>query len=661
MAKKKTAKKKTTKKISIPDPLPTSLDSPTQPEAPLMVVTGVCSWDLKTLRWIHTLRASGFAGHIILYITDESCDIALLQAISGAYKVEFRQQAQNPLIWSWGSQPCFLAFQWIFIEQIAKEFPDSWILRTDIHDVVFQTNPEEQIKTAKPNQVFLGTEGTLAKDNPFMVQWYGDDVAYANNLVHRNLLDDPTYNSGMICATGKTLQPIAKRIHENYFKTLADQTETYASVVFAQEFENVELVSNLEFMFALNSNLKDSARDYGKIYNKDRKLVCIVHANGDNVKKVIDFYWPEENYKFVANRIVNNINPFYPTITAYISTKGRSESTLPLAVKSLMQQTLKPDQITIIDDNEPRYNYNNNAIYKYLITEAANKQISMIFVDGKKRGQVANHETIRSTTKTDLIFRMDDDEIADNEVLENLVKSMQDKKTGAVGPLVLVPGIVSQPHEMVSSKIEHVKDYQNVQWFVPDSTELIPVDHLYSSFIYRRIASSNYPKLSPQGHREETIFTYTMALGGWRLFVDPTNIIWHYRLVGSGIHQNLNKANQENDEKVFADFLAKYGVEQEPIFLLHGKHGLGDLEVLTRIIPEIIKQHQDDKIIIGTGQGAYVELLEKFKDDITIISEDQALNSFGERFKKLSIYNYMGVNKWDKSLEEAYKKLYLKD
>ena len=190
-------------------------------------------------------------------------------------------------------------------------------------------------------------------------------------------------------------------------------------------------------------------------------------------------------------------------VTATISTKDRSFTTLPLAIAGICAQTVRPKQLVIFNDGEWK-DLREESPYVHLFPLLQSRGINWFYLPGGRIGQVANHQTALDRADTDLIWRLDDDNVPDPDCLKNLLKVMEDPSIGAAGGLVHDPKSVSPRPSFVTGKIEDILNPFNLQWYqwagAPEE-----VDHLYSTFLYRvdaaRKAGGYGRTLSPVGHR----------------------------------------------------------------------------------------------------------------------------------------------------------------
>jgi hypothetical protein len=119
----------------------------------------------------------------------------------------------------------------------------------------------------------------------------------------------------------------------------------------------------------------------------------------------------------------------------------------------------------------------------------------------------------------DAIWRLDDDCVAEPNVLQMLELEMTDG-VGAVGGSILTPNI-SMDRKQASSSIDDL-DKPNLQWF--RTSTIMVMDHLHCSFLYRAGIVNYDWRLSKKAHREETMFTYSLKLKGYKLLFVPCDV-----------------------------------------------------------------------------------------------------------------------------------------
>lgn len=355
-------------------------------------------------------------------------------------------------------------------------------------------------------------------------------------------------------------------------------------------------------------------------------------------------------------------NPEYASVVAEISTKGRHLKTLPLAITALAMQTRRVQKILIYDDSDEDFDYANNQMYQYLLGMCQLKGISTWIEPGAKKGQVQNHNhALYALTDADIIWRLDDDNIPEPDVLEKLL-SYWDAKSGAIGTRVWHSNSYIAPLPSFA-KAEIGNDIHSfpVAWYNwGEKEEPIHVTKMYSTFIYNRwagIKAGGYPMdLSPVGHHEDDIFGNKILRAGYETFYIPEGLTWHFREGTGGIRSYKDGWLWEHDDKKLLDYMwnNKIPIKRDKVVILNG--GIGDHIVFKSILPEILDKYKKDEwnIILATAHA------DIFDEDVETISIAEACVAWGEeRIKNDGIYAWMSQNNWGGSLQEAYRRYYL--
>jgi hypothetical protein len=328
-------------------------------------------------------------------------------------------------------------------------------------------------------------------------------------------------------------------------------------------------------------------------------------------------------------------------VTVDVCTKDRYLTTLPLTLVSIANQTRKPDYVVIYDDSSNPIDIGANETLRYVFQMFDTKGIKWRHIWGQKRGQHIGHQVIQDMAQ-ELVWRIDDDEIAEPNVLEILL-SQFGERVGAVGGLVLMPGSgvdICKPNK-IKDAIEN-KPY-NCQWHYwkgPDTA--VEVEHIYSSYLYRKGIQDFDINLSPVAHREETLHSYGIFKKGFKLVIDSKAITWHYR-AGSGGIRTGNQEDWFRDEIAFHETMRLYDGEIV-CFLDSGK---GDHLVFKSILPKIKQKYKK------------VTLAVVWPD---IFPEEQTIND-KEGVKicnplKHNISKWMIDHNWRDELKYAYAEMY---
>jgi GT2 family glycosyltransferase len=326
------------------------------------------------------------------------------------------------------------------------------------------------------------------------------------------------------------------------------------------------------------------------------------------------------------------------TVLCSICTKNRYDSTLPLAIQSVIMQTVKPDALMIYDDNTEadRIDIRENETYGYLLEMLDRAKIKWFVVFGAQLGQHYGHQEANHR-EFKYVWRLDDDEVAEPDVLEKLLSHMKDD-VGAVGGAVKTRGFGGS--NGASPKLERIFNSPNVQWI--DGQKVMEVDHLHSTFLYRAGIADYNLDLSPVAHREETLFTHELKRKGYKLIVDQSAVTHHLKQSSTGIRSHNSEWFYKHDEKLFLNKLEEWGYK-----LLNLDCGIGDHYAFLNILPDLKKKY--NHLIIG---ACFPEIF-KEHPDITLIHIAESAPVNNE-----NIYQWMKDKKWDKSLVEAYATFY---
>jgi GT2 family glycosyltransferase/predicted SAM-dependent methyltransferase len=445
---------------------------------------------------------------------------------------------------------------------------------------------------------------------------------------------------------------ISKFVSDNYFNKVIIDTENI--------IESLQIVIN-----SLRPKLKHLGGIYGTNKNNDEKCKdllrnClgdpnIIFENGDwafNVVKIV------EVQTFNTGNIINNI---MPSVTAVVCTKNRYFTTLSHTLMGIINQTYKPKQLLIYDDNgDENIDLRYNPLYKNILQLIGDFGIELYVSVSNGVGQVLNHDRSLKDAKYDWIWRLDDDNVPENNVLESLVNVViNNDKVGAVGGLVIDPlcNYKNKP-PIASNNIEHIYWGLNIQWYEHETKDLILVDHLYSSFLYNKnaaIESGGYTKELPIGFREETILTYGLKRNNYNLFVIPNNITWHFNNPEGGMRPK-DTSVFSTCEDIFRKKLKEWNINAKYLKLIVLDNGIGDHYCFKNIIPELKNKFEKthDIIIACCYKDVFFDM-----PDLKLISISDARSIMGVDIDKLNIYAWCEEHSWKGSLLDAFRELYL--
>lgn len=342
-------------------------------------------------------------------------------------------------------------------------------------------------------------------------------------------------------------------------------------------------------------------------------------------------------------------------VTACVSTKDRYTTTLGLCISAIATQIHKPDKLLIYDDGEqldlrelPPF----DGLFKMLDEQGIGWEV----LRTPRKGQVANHQHALDNVTTDLIWRVDDDEIPMPDCLEKLLACMVDG-VGAVAGLLHHPGGVSPLPDYVDGSMHDAQVGIHMQWFNFNSQPR-EVEHLTSTFLYRVDVGrkvGGYPRnLSTVGHREETIFSHSIRRAGWKLIVTPFAKTYHLRQSNGGIRSFNDTSLWEHDEHVFQSYLAEWGVDGgKPTKMIVIDAGIGDHFAFKATLPKIRAANSDKELVLAV---CFPEVFEG--DGLKLISIADAQAILGDRYDESSFYKKMWDANWTRSLEEAWVEFY---
>jgi beta-1,4-mannosyl-glycoprotein beta-1,4-N-acetylglucosaminyltransferase len=358
----------------------------------------------------------------------------------------------------------------------------------------------------------------------------------------------------------------------------------------------------------------------------------------------------------IESVVLDNVIEFKPpdslakkkhwSVTAEVSTKDRYQTTLPMCLSAIINQTHRPDKLKVYDDGEQK-NLFELSPFDGLLKLAQDKKIDVEVLSTPRKGQVTNHQHCLDCADTDFIWRVDDDEIPEPNCLETLLNTVRDygkggdfDKIGAVAGLVHHPANVSPLPANLSGALTDI-NHGNIQWHEWNSGPR-EVEHLYSTFMYRTDAAKKaggYPTdLSPIGHREESIFSHSIERAGYKLLVTPHTKTHHLRESSGGIRSFNDTALWEHDEQVFQSYLKAWDVNLVDTKLIVCDFGLGDHLILKGIWPELKRRFPDRRWTLALC------FPDVFKgEDATIISIADAKLLLGNRYAEFSVYKHA----WD--------------
>jgi GT2 family glycosyltransferase/intein/homing endonuclease len=253
---------------------------------------------------------------------------------------------------------------------------------------------------------------------------------------------------------------------------------------------------------------------------------------------------------------------------------------LGVLLGSLLNQTFKEwDIIVEIDDTDE--SVLRNHLIMSLMHRFHHEGHGWSVIRSHRQGpHVAHDRTLRMTAerphKYKLVCRVDDDLVLRPDYLEHMYGMfLEDKGCN----IAAVSGVLPDPNRPESEQTapasyEHDVNYagmidHNVPWpyvcFYPPGTKPRPVEHLYSSFMYRLelgMAIGGYCRLFSQiGHREESDFSYRFHLAGYRQYVQPKSVGFHFQAPAGGIRSMDIAEKQrlaEGDHRIYTRRIGRW-------------------------------------------------------------------------------------------------------
>lgn len=536
---------------------------------------------------------------------------------------------------------------------------------------------EEALKISKQENAVISAYGMLYDKelNDSVAQRFGDHGAYTNEHVEVDVGGHSWLGKKEWFFTffkEESLSPTeGDDLHFAY--TLKKYTDAKI-FVFAVAETNLKIWANtnpsagLGFR-ALHTRKWDDIKiwsDYAKIGWRPEDIDYL----GKNLKdfqirrqEILNRYRDEKEWCILKNQKIEKVDKKLE-VTVGIPTKNRYFSTLPLTLLSVAMQTYPIKKIIIVDDSDVQkdgkmLDLRGDPMYQYFFSLISKKGIQWEVVYGLKKGQHHSHQIILDKAQTETIWRLDDDESPESNVLEELVKQMKDG-VGAVGGLILDPLNFQQtpPNYFNNNKLAEINSRENTQWVMQPKGKVIEVEHLYSSFLYRKVDDiKNCLELSNVAHREESLFSYEYVRKGWKVLVVTNCVTWHFRNPSGGIRTYSDPNLWKHDDEIFKRKLANWAIKPEGK-ICQIDAGIGDSILFLEILPELLKKYP--KIIIGTY---YPTLFKNFP--VQCLHPFQTKDILGEKLAdEQNIYKKLWAES-DKGRKlhilDAYRELFLED
>lgn len=381
-------------------------------------------------------------------------------------------------------------------------------------------------------------------------------------------------------------------------------------------------------------------------------------------------FW--ERMNIVKSRLLHN---YYKTadVLVDICTRGRYRTTLPLCIQSVLMQSVLPREVRVYCDDDPGFDIGKDPTYQRLRMLAETKGASIMFVPGSQQGQVRGHEAARKhalSAGIRYVWRIDDDDVAEPDVLARLLRLCH-------GGIIAAAGSVVDP---ASPGAGHKGDPTldglfgpNLQWSVGDG--VVEADHLHSTFVYVAEKSPPYRgDLSIVGHREETFFTMDMRKNH-RMVIDRGAVTWHLRGETGGIRSETDMALWEADEAKFREYLKSYQIVRvepariqksrgKPVVRFNLNFGMGDHIMALRAFENISNSLLDKHCVLYVCHNvAFDKYWKRLADSQGISYEIKSVGDgiaeLGQKgFDEISVYWWMIWHNWRGHVIDAMVKAY---
>lgn len=266
-------------------------------------------------------------------------------------------------------------------------------------------------------------------------------------------------------------------------------------------------------------------------------------------------------------------------ITVILATCDRYETTLPLCLLSIINQTRKPNKLILIDDNKVKKFYDYE-IFRHILSLLKLNLIEFEYVCGDGKGLVPALKIGFNRIENGWVLKTDDDNVLSENAIELFEKNITED-VGAMSGIIIDKESINRSDEYLTkpfNKIENIYCEFNIQMVGNQSDDIKFVEHLYSNYFFRLDLAEPHPEnLYPSSHREETIFTHEIFRKGYKLLVIPQVKIFHLNI---NKEDGNRKYSVYKNEIIFLDRLKEWGVipnkiqiKEYPDILYHEKNG----------------------------------------------------------------------------------------
>lgn len=257
-------------------------------------------------------------------------------------------------------------------------------------------------------------------------------------------------------------------------------------------------------------------------------------------------------------------------VTVLVTTCDRYDTTLPLCLMSIINQTYKPDRVVLVDDNKEKKFYEYEILRNILLL-CKYKEIKFDYYYGHSKGCTHALDLGLQKIEDGWILKVDDDNVLEPNVIELYVNNISDE-VGVMGGLIIDDKSLERSlndEKLIYNRLCNIYSDLNIQMISNQSNTIKEVEHVYSNYFFRKNNEISHDlRLTPSSHREETIFTYQYFIKGYKLIVIPESKTYHLnynRTTGNNRH---SKESSNNNEFIFIERLKEWDIVPKEIEII---------------------------------------------------------------------------------------------
>jgi glycosyltransferase involved in cell wall biosynthesis len=249
-------------------------------------------------------------------------------------------------------------------------------------------------------------------------------------------------------------------------------------------------------------------------------------------------------------------------VTVLVTTCDRYDTTLPLCLMSIINQTYKPKRVVLVDDNKEKKFYEYEILRNILLL-CKYKEIKFDYYQGSSKGCV--HALDLGLKKIDggWILKVDDDNVLEPNVIELYVSNISDN-VGVLGGLIIDEKSIErnlEDDQLIYNRICDIYSEMNIQMITNQSDDIKEVEHVYSNYFFIKNADISHDlRLTPSSHREETVFTYQYFRKGYKLLIIPQSKTYHLNYNKTTGNNRHSKESSNKNELIFIEKLKEWEI-----------------------------------------------------------------------------------------------------